>query len=156
ANAPGSGASKKTPRLPMTAAARLPAWARPKDMIDLVRLAVPVAASRAAFMLMSLTDAVVLSRYNAHQLPLVLNAWLPHGVFMGFGMGLMMGVSVMTAELNGSGKGQETGRIFRRGLALAVVFSVAATAVVWLIAPGLFQLLDFEPSLAAQMAQTTQ
>ncbi|HVY87439.1 MAG TPA: MATE family efflux transporter [Hyphomonadaceae bacterium] len=139
-----------------SAAARLPAWARPKDMVDLVRLAVPVAASRAAFMLMSLTDAVVLSRYNAHELPLVLNAWLPNGVFMGFGLGLMMGVSVMTAELNGSGKGQETGRIFRRGLSLAAGFSVVATAIVWLIAPALFDLLGFEPRLAARMAQTTQ
>ena len=33
-------------------AARLPAWARPKDMLDLTRLAVPVAMSRASFMLM--------------------------------------------------------------------------------------------------------
>jgi multidrug resistance protein, MATE family len=107
-------------------------------------------------MLMSLTDAVVLARHSAGQLPLVLNAWLPNGVFMGFGMGLMMGVSVLTAELNGSGKGAETGRIFRRGLALAAVFSVVATAIVWLTAPALFQLLDFEPSLAKAMAETTQ
>jgi len=140
----------------MTAAARLPAWAQPKEMIDLVRLAVPVAASRASFMLMSLTDAVVLSRHNANELPLVLNAWLPNGVFMGFGLGLMLGVSVLTAELNGSGKGAETGRIFRRGLVLAVAFSVIATLIVYLTAYPLFDLLDFEPALANRMSETTQ
>ena len=41
---------------------RLPTWARPKDMLDLTRLAVPVAISRASFMLMSLTDAVLLGQ----------------------------------------------------------------------------------------------
>src|SRR5262245_16470098 len=98
----------------ISAAARLPAWARPKDMLDLIRLSVPVAISRASFMLMGLTDAILLGRYAPGELPYVLNGWLPIGVMFGFGMGLMIGVQVLTAELNGSGKGAETGRIFRR------------------------------------------
>jgi len=137
-------------------AARLPAWARPKDMIDLIRLSVPVAISRASFMLMSLTDAIVLARHRPGELPLVLNAWLPNGVFMGFGLGLMMGVSVLTAELNGSGKGAETGRIFRRGLMLAFAFSAVATLITWLIAQPLFGLVGFAPDLAERTAETTR
>jgi MATE family multidrug resistance protein len=137
-------------------AARLPAWARPSEMIDLVRLSVPIAASRASFMLMSFTDAVVLARHSALDLPLVLNAWLPNGVFMGFGLGLMLGVSVLTAELNGSGKGAETGRIFRRGLWLAIAYGLVATMIVYVTAHLLFASFDFEPSLAARMAETTQ
>jgi multidrug resistance protein, MATE family len=125
-------------------------------MIDLVRLSVPIATSRASFMLMSFTDAVVLARHSALELPLVLNAWLPNGVFMGFGLGLMLGVSVLTAELNGSGKGAETGRIFRRGLWLAIAYSLVATLIVYVTAYPLFALLDFEPSLATRMAETTQ
>src|SRR6185295_7372104 len=140
----------------MTAASRLPPWAQPREMLDLVRLAVPVAASRASFILMSLTDAVVLARYAPRELSFVMNAWLPNGVFMGFGLGLMMGVSVITAELNGSGKGAETGRIFRRGLILAVLFSVVATALTWLISPALFSILEFPPEQAGPMALTTQ
>ena len=112
----------------MTSARRLPAWANPKDMLDLTRLAVPVAISRASFMLMSLTDAVLLGRYAPGELPYVLNGWLPIGVLFGFGMGLMIGVQVLTAELNGAGKGGETGRIFRRGMAVALVYGVFATA----------------------------
>ncbi len=140
----------------MTAAARLPAWARPKEMIDLVRLAVPVAVSRASFMLMSLTDAVVLSRSAPGELPLVLNAWLPNGVFMGFGLGLMIGVSVLTAELNGSGKGAETGRIFRRGLSMAALYSLIATAIVFMTAEALFPFVGFGPELSKATAETTR
>jgi len=141
----------------MTAAARrLPAWARPKDMIDLVRLAVPVAASRASFMLMSLTDAVVLSRVHAGELPLVLNAWLLNGVVMGFGLGLVLGVSVLTAELNGSGRTAETGRVFRRGLWLASLYSLGATALVYFTSELVFPLFKFGPELSRATAETTR
>lgn len=140
----------------MTAAARLPAWARPKDMIDLVRLSVPVAISRASFMLMSLTDAVVLSRVHAGELPLVLNSWLLNGVVMGFGLGLVLGVSVLTAELNGSGKTPETGRIFRRGLMLAFLYSIGATALVVLTSELVFPLVGFGPELSRATAETTR
>lgn len=132
----------------MTAASRLPAWARPKDMLDLTRLAVPVAISRASFMLMSLTDAVLLGRYAPGELPFVLNGWLPIGVMFGFGMGLMIGVQVLTAELNGAGKGAETGRIFRRGMIVALVYGVLAMGVCIVVARPLLDLVGFNPALA--------
>ena len=118
--------------------ARRPAWARPKDMLDLIRLAVPVALSRASFMLMQLTDSVVLARHRPGELPYVLNGWLPIGIMFGFGMGLMIGVQVLTAELNGAGKGGETGRIFRRGLIVALVYGLVATGVCIVIARSEF------------------
>jgi MATE family multidrug resistance protein len=140
----------------MTAAARrLPAWARPKDMIDLVRLSVPVAISRASFMLMGLTDAVLLGRYAPGELPYVLNGWLPIGVMFGFGMGLMIGVQVLTAELNGSDKGNETGRIFRRGMWVALAYGVVASAVCIVVARPLLDLVGFDESLAAATTQCT-
>ena len=139
----------------MIATSRLPAWAQPKEMLDLTRLAVPVAMSRASFMLMGLTDAVVLARHAPGQLPLVLNGWLPNGVFMGFGMGLMLGVSVMTAELNGSGKGADAGRILRRGLWVGALYGILATLAVFVVARPLLDLLGFPPELAAQIADVT-
>ncbi len=140
----------------MTAStARLPAWASPKEMIDLVRLAVPVALSRASFMLMGLTDSILLGRYHPGQLPYVLNGWLPIGVMFGFGMGLMIGVQVLTAELNGSGKGAETGRIFRRGLWVALAYGVFATGVCIVVARPLLDLVGFDPELAAATTACT-
>jgi MATE family multidrug resistance protein len=129
-------------------AAKLPAWARPKEMLDLVRLAVPVALSRASFMLMSLTDAVVLARHAPGELPYVLNGFLPIGVAMGFGMGLMIGVQVLTAELSGSGKGGDTGRIFRRGLIVAFLYGLIATAICYVVAKPLLLLIGFDETLA--------
>ena len=113
----------------MTTASRLPAWARPKDMLDLTRLAVPVAISRASFMLMSLTDAVLLGRYAPGELPFVLNGWLPIGVLFGFGMGLMIGVQVLTAELNGAGRPLDVGRSVRQALYLSALTMVVGVAV---------------------------
>ena len=143
----------------MTAAVRapgkLPAWAQPKEMLDLVRLAVPVAVSRASFMLMSLTDAIVLARHRPGELPLVLNAWLPNGVFMGFGLGLVLGVSVMTAELNGSGKGAETGRILRRGLMLALLWC-GGRGDHLVHGRALYPLVGFGAELSKASAETTR
>lgn len=134
---------------------RLPAWARPKDMLDLTRLAVPVAISRASFMLMSLTDAVLLGRYAPGELPYVLNGWLPIGVLFGFGMGLMIGVQVLTAELNGAGKANETGRIFRRGMIVALAYGVFATFACIVIARPLLDLIGFDAKLAQATTDCT-
>ena len=136
--------------------ARMPAWARPREILDLTRLAVPVAMSRASFMLMGLTDAVVLAQHAPGQLPLVLNGWLPSGVTMGFGMGLMLGVSVISAELSGSGKASETGRILRRGLWVGALYGLLATLLVWSLAEPLVRALGFSEPLVRPITQTTQ
>ena len=69
-----------------------PAWARVFEIIDLLRLSVPIAISRMSVMLMALTDAIVLGQIDEGELPFVLNSWLPIGVALGFGFGLLMGV----------------------------------------------------------------
>ena len=83
-----------------------PAWARPSDIADLLRLSGPIAVSRAAMMLMGLTDVIVLGQNAPEEVPFVLNSWLPIGVSLGLTMGLLMGVSVLTAELAGKGQGK--------------------------------------------------
>lgn len=113
-------------------------------MLDLVRLALPVAASRSTFILMSLTDSVILARTAHGQLPYVLNAWLPLGVMLGLGMGLMIGVQVITSELSGAGKEDESGRVFRRGAWVATVFAILGTLFILAIARPLFGLFGFD------------
>ena len=140
----------------MTTARRLPEWARPSEILDLTRLAVPVAMSRASFMLMGLTDAIILAWYAPGELPLVLNGWLPSGVTMGFGMGLMLGVSVMTAELSGQGRADETGRIVRRGLWVGALYALLATVLVFLIADPLVHAFGFSEEIAVPITHTTQ
>lgn len=118
-----------------------PALARPSEIFDLLRLATPIAISRASMMLMGLTDTIVLSRNAAGELPYVLNSWLPISIFLGSSMGLLLGVSILTAEMSGRGERFNTGRIFRKGLVISLVFGGFATLLVWFLAKPLFVLL---------------
>lgn len=123
---------------------RLPLWAKPSDVADLIRLSVPIAVSRMAMMLMGLTDAIVLGQFAPEELAFVLSAWLPIGVSLGFGIGILLGVQVLTSELIGTGEEADTGRVFRRGLLWAVVMGVALTLVLLPLAGPLFQWLFVE------------
>lgn len=126
------------------------------DAVDLVRLALPVAATRASFILMGLTDAIVLGRWRPGELPYVLNAWLPLGIAMGFGIGLLTGVQVLTAELSGAGRGAETGRILRRGLAVGVGFGLAAMVACIVVARPLIAAFGFDEPVVAATAECTR
>ena len=118
---------------------RLPAWARPADIADLMRLSVPIAISRMAMMLMGLTDAIVLGQYAPGELAYVLNAWLPMGISLGLGLGILLGVQVLTSELLGVGDEANSGRIFRRGLLWAVILAGALTLVLVPTADNFFR-----------------
>ncbi|ABI76992.1 MATE efflux family protein [Hyphomonas neptunium ATCC 15444] len=122
----------------MTATSRLPAWARPKDIADLIRLSVPIAVSRMAMMLMGLTDAIVLGQYAPGELAYVLSAWLPISISLGFGVGILLGIQVLTSELLGTGREAGSGRVFRRGLWWAVVMGAVLTAVLLPISDPFF------------------
>ncbi len=118
---------------------RLPAWARPADIADLMRLSVPIAISRMAMMLMGLTDAIVLGQYAPGELAYVLNAWLPMGISLGLGLGILLGVQVLTSELLGVGDEANSGRIFRRGVLWAVILAGALTLVLVPTADSFFR-----------------
>lgn len=120
-----------------------PAWARASEIIDLLRLSGPIAISRLAWMLMGLTDAIVLGQVKGqeHELAFILNSWLPIGITLGFGMGILLGVQVLTSELVGRGEEHLSGRIFRRGMAWALGIGVLVTGIVYFAAVPLFDLL---------------
>ena len=132
-----------------------PVWMRATDIADLLRLSAPIAVSRAAVMIMALTDAIVLGRNAPGELPYVLNSWLPIGVSLGFGMGILIGVQVITSELMGRGETHQTGRVFRRGLVTAIALGVALTALVYWSAAPLFNLV-FEPEIADRTIGVTK
>ena len=108
---------------------RVPAWARPSDIADLMRLSVPIAISLMAIMLMGVTDAIVLGQYAPGELAYVLNAWLPMGISLGLGLGILLGVQVLTSELLGVGRERDSGRIFRRGLLWGALLGGALTLI---------------------------
>jgi len=120
-----------------------PAWMRTSDILDLLRLSVPIAVSRLSWMLMGLTDAIVLGQVKGqeHELAFVLNSWLPLGISIGFGMGILLGVQVLTSELVGRGDEAASGRIFRRGMMWALGLGVVLNGLVYFGAEHIFWLL---------------
>ncbi len=133
-----------------------PAWARASEILDLLRLSGPIAISRAAMMLMGITDAIVLGQMAPGELPYVLNSWLPIGVSLGLGTGILIGVQVLTSELMGVGREQESGRIFRRALVFSAVLGLALTALIYLLAGPMFRAFGFAPEVAAAVASCTR
>ena len=120
-----------------------PAWARASEILDLLRLSGPIAISRLSWMLMGLTDAIVLGQVKGqeHELAFILNSWLPIGITLGFGMGILLGVQVLTSEMVGRGEAHQSGRVFRRGMGWAVGIGLLVTAITYLAAKPLFNLL---------------
>ena len=120
-----------------------PAWARATEILDLLRLSGPIAVSRMAWMLMGLTDAIVLGqvRGQEHELAFVLNSWLPIGVALGLAMGLLLGVQVLTSEMVGRGEADRSGRIFRRGIVWSLGLGIGLNLLVFLGAGALFHWL---------------
>ncbi|MHA7856588.1 MAG: MATE family efflux transporter [Henriciella sp.] len=120
-----------------------PAWARASEILDLLRLSGPIAISRLSWMLMGLTDAIVLGQVKGqeHELAFILNSWLPIGITLGFGMGILLGVQVLTSEMVGRGQAHLSGRVFRRGMLWAAALGVLVTATVFLLASPLFNFL---------------
>jgi MATE family multidrug resistance protein len=116
---------------------------------DLLRLAIPIAFARSGMMAMNLTDMVILGQMRPGELAFVLNAWLPVGIALGLGIGLLGGVQVLSSELVGSGRTGETGRIFRRCIVHALGLGLGLTLIVLLLSDGLFALLGFRPDVAA-------
>lgn len=89
---------------------------------------------------MGLTDAIVLGQVKGqeHELAFVLNSWLPLGISLGFGMGILLGVQVLTSEMVGRGEEARSGRIFRRGMALAIGLGVGINALIYFAAESIF------------------
>lgn len=132
----------------------LPAWMRASEIIDLLRLSGPIAISRASVMCMALTDAIMLGQYAHGELAFVLNSWLPMGVSLGFGMGILLGVQVLTSELMGVGDEAQSGRIFRRALLWSVGLGIALTGLVYVTAEPLFKFMFIDLSPNDQISQT--
>ncbi|MEM9054277.1 MAG: multidrug transporter, partial [Pseudomonadota bacterium] len=120
-----------------------PAWARASEIQEHLRLSGPIAISPQSWLLIGRADAIVLGQVKGqeHELAFILNSWLPIGVTLGFGMGILLGVQVLTSELVGRGEQHLSGRIFRRGMAWAVGLGLLVTLSTYLAAAPLFDFL---------------
>src|SRR5215211_606092 len=74
------------------------------DLSTLLRLSGPVVLSRLGIMAMGLCDAIVVGNFSARELGYHALAWAPTSVVLTMGVGLLIGVQVMTARRIGEGR----------------------------------------------------
>jgi MATE family multidrug resistance protein len=116
-------------------------------MRELWHLAGPVIGSRLGIMAMGLTDAIVVGQYSAEQLGHHALGWAPTGTVLVAGIGLLVGVQVLTARHLGAGRPERTGAVLRRGIVYAFWLGVAFTFLIFAAGPSAMGLLAIDPVL---------
>src|SRR5438045_2689987 len=92
-----------------------------RELGELVRLALPIVASRVGMMTMGLVDVLVVSHYSTRELGYQALGWAPTAVIMVTAVGLLSGVQVIASRRIGEGRPRETGQVFQLGLMSALV-----------------------------------
>jgi len=105
------------------------------------RLAVPVMLSRAGLVLMLTVDTAIVGHLDSAGLQLAAlgASVVPQSVLQTTAVGLLIGVIVRTAQLDGAGRAAECGQVWRLGVLLAALIG---TAYALLLTPGTFILAD--------------
>jgi MATE family multidrug resistance protein len=116
---------------------------------ELLRLAGPNVASRLGIMAIGLTDAIVVGHYSAVELGYHSLGWAPTVTVLVAGIGLLMGVQVLTARHIGAGRPELTGAVLRRGISYALLIGIVSTAGLIALGPPALANIGLEPSLAA-------
>lgn len=122
----------------------------------MLTLAWPVVLSRLGIMLMGVTDAIVVGHYSAQELSYQALGWAPTGVVLTTGVGLLMGIQVLTAQLVGEGRRGEAGAVLQRGLLLSLIVGVLVSVLLLYGARPLLDLMGFEEGLAPGAAAVVE
>lgn len=96
-----------------------------QHLLPTLKLAVPVMIARAGLLIMTTVDMVMCGRVSAEEIAYYGIAQTPQMVLLLVGVGLLMGVVVVTAQRDGAGKKEECGRIWRLGLLNAFLVGLA-------------------------------
>ena len=108
-----------------------------REIRELFRLAVPVAAAQAGTQLMGLVDVAVLGRLGARELAA---SGVGNAVFFAFsvvGIGSVLGIDPLVAQAVGAGDHARARRAMWQGVWLAVAISAAMTLFLVLVASGM-------------------
>lgn len=110
-------------------------------IVQTARLAVPVMLSRAGLVLMLTVDTAIVGHLDSAGLQLAAlgASMIPQTVLQTAAVGMLIGVIVRTAQLDGAGRAAECGQVWRLGILLAAILGGAYAL---LLTPGAFILAD--------------
>lgn len=106
-------------------------------IVQTARLAVPVMLSRAGLVLMLTVDTAIVGHLDdaGLQLAALGASVIPQTVLQTVAVGLLIGVIVRTAQLDGAGRAVECGQVWRLGILLAAALGLAYALA---LTPGTF------------------
>lgn len=124
----------------------------PGTLARLTRLAIPVALGRLGVVGMGLVDMIVVGQLATRELPHQALGWALNGPAMLGGIGLLLGVQVLSARAIGGGDERGAGRMWRRGLVIAFAAGLTIVAVYWLAGQPFLRILGVTPNLVEPAA----
>jgi MATE family multidrug resistance protein len=119
----------------------------------LLRLGLPIAAGRLGIVAMGVVDTVAVGQLAPRDLAAQSLGWVINGPALIGGLGLLLGVQILTARAAGSGNEGTALAIWKRGLVVGVVAGVLVCAIVWGVGPRLLGGLGVPGGLAARGAR---
>lgn len=122
-------------------------WRLREHFSELLKLALPVMASRTGVIVMGTVDAIIIGHYDARQLAYYGLGHTPANVLIGACIGLLMGTVALTSHALGAGKPKRCGAAFRHSVPYAFLLGGAAAFLCQFGTP-LFRLLGQPEELA--------
>ena len=89
-----------------------------------IGLAVPVVVARSGVLILSVVDTIMIGRGSAGELAYFGLGFAPTLTLMLIGLGMLLGISIMTAQADGAGAYADCGRIWRVGMVHAAVIGI--------------------------------
>lgn len=108
-----------------------------REIGETLRLAGPAIVARAGMLLMSIADTVMVGLYATAELAYLGIAWSLSTMLLVANIGLLMGTLVKTSHAFGGGDYAECGRVWRRGMPLALGAGVLGLALCFAAEPFL-------------------
>ncbi|MGH6931871.1 MAG: MATE family efflux transporter [Dongiaceae bacterium] len=113
-----------------------------------ITLALPVMVARSGLVIMISVGIIMSGHAGPNEQAYLAAAFAPHMSMLVIGIGLMLGVTVLSAQADGAGHPEDCGRYWRLGLIIAAVIGLAYSLIM-LFGRPLLLLLDQSEDIAA-------
>ncbi|WP_168190423.1 MATE family efflux transporter [Luteithermobacter gelatinilyticus] len=118
-----------------------------RQLSELLRLSFPIVLQRLGIMLMGIVDVIMVGRYSAEELAYAGIANVPASTVIVIGIGLLMGVMVLSSNALGAQRYRECGRIWQRGMVYGLGLGILAAGIC-LAGEEILLMLNQAPELA--------
>jgi len=118
----------------------------PEHAKSILRVGWPLIVNNLAIMGINLTDTIMAGRLNTETLAAIATGGAIWTILFIFGMGIIMALSPITAQLVGSGQDKKVGSYIRQGLWLSIFIGIPLTLLGQNAEPA-FAIFKLEPEL---------